>query len=145
MEWIPTSISLNELNQIIGRQYLFKIFYSEFNHNNNNHIYRAEKVIGDVDIISDMCRFTHIFFFHFSNQNDQKTLQNDQITSQIFLECVFTCFRYKGWKTDEKRAKYEELAESVPQLPENDRFGPWWNILGEKVKVDPWELTKCQI
>ena len=42
----------DELNQIIGRQYLFKIFYSEFNHNNNIHIYRAEKVTDDVDIIS---------------------------------------------------------------------------------------------
>ena len=41
----------DELNQIIGRQYLFKIFYSEFNHNNNSHIYRAEKVTDDDDII----------------------------------------------------------------------------------------------
>ena len=42
----------DELNQIIGRQYLFKIFYSEFNHNNNNHIYRAEKLTDDADTIN---------------------------------------------------------------------------------------------
>ena len=42
----------DKLNQIIGKQYLFKIFYSEFNHNNNSHIYRAEKVTEDVDTIN---------------------------------------------------------------------------------------------
>ena len=42
----------DELNQIIGKQYLFKILYSEFNHNNNSHIYRAEKVTEDVDTIN---------------------------------------------------------------------------------------------
>ena len=42
----------DELNQIIGRQYLFKIYYSEFNHTNNSHIYRAEKVTDDVDIVN---------------------------------------------------------------------------------------------
>jgi hypothetical protein len=40
------------LNQIIGRKYLFKILFSEFNHNNNSYIYRAEKVTDDVDIIN---------------------------------------------------------------------------------------------
>ncbi|GKB36119.1 replication protein A 70 kDa DNA-binding subunit B [Tanacetum coccineum] len=33
----------DDLNQIIGKQYLFKIKYSQFNHNNNSHVYRAEK------------------------------------------------------------------------------------------------------
>ena len=51
------------------------------------------------------------------------------------------CFRYKGLKTDEKRANYEEMAKTVPRLSENDGFGPWWNILDEKVKVDPWKFT----
>lgn len=41
----------DELNQIIGKQYLFKIKYTEFNHNNNSHIYRTEKITDDVDII----------------------------------------------------------------------------------------------
>ena len=55
------------------------------------------------------------------------------------------CFRYKGLKTDEKRANYEEMAETVPRLLENGRIGPWWNILDEKVKVGPWKVTRCQI
>ncbi|GJS11220.1 replication protein A 70 kDa DNA-binding subunit B [Tanacetum coccineum] len=38
--------------QIIGKQYLFKIKYSQFNHNNNSHVYRAEKVIEDVETIN---------------------------------------------------------------------------------------------
>ena len=41
----------DDLNQIIGKQYLFKIKYTEFNHNNNSHIYRTEKITDDVDII----------------------------------------------------------------------------------------------
>lgn len=42
----------DELNEIIGKQYLFKIKYTEFNHNNNSHIYRTEKVTDDVDTIN---------------------------------------------------------------------------------------------
>ncbi|GKB40853.1 replication protein A 70 kDa DNA-binding subunit B [Tanacetum coccineum] len=42
----------DDLNQIIGKQYLFKIKYSQFNHNNNSHVYRAEKVTEDVETIN---------------------------------------------------------------------------------------------
>ena len=42
----------NELHEIIGKQYLFKIKYTEFNHNNNSHIYRTEKVTDDVDTVN---------------------------------------------------------------------------------------------
>ncbi|GKF45272.1 replication protein A 70 kDa DNA-binding subunit B, partial [Tanacetum coccineum] len=42
----------DDLNQIIGKQYLFKVKYSEFNHNNNSHVYRAEKVTEDVETIN---------------------------------------------------------------------------------------------
>ena len=42
----------DELNQIIGRKYLFKVKYTEFNHNNNSHIYRADKVTEDIDTIN---------------------------------------------------------------------------------------------
>ena len=42
----------DELNQIIGKQYLFKILYYEFKHNNNSHISRGEKVTEDVEIIN---------------------------------------------------------------------------------------------
>ncbi|GKD03759.1 hypothetical protein Tco_1178733 [Tanacetum coccineum] len=42
----------DDLNQIIGKQYLFKIKYSQFNHNNNSHVYRAEKVTKDVETIN---------------------------------------------------------------------------------------------
>ena len=41
----------DDLNQIIGKKYLFKVKYTDFNHNNNSHIYRAEKVTEDIDII----------------------------------------------------------------------------------------------
>lgn len=39
------------LDQIIERKYLFKLLYSEFNHNNNSHIYRVEKLSEDADTI----------------------------------------------------------------------------------------------
>nr|GEY97387.1 hypothetical protein [Tanacetum cinerariifolium] len=42
----------DDLNQIIRKQYLFKVKYSEFNHNNNSHVYRAEKVTEDVETIN---------------------------------------------------------------------------------------------
>ena len=45
-----------ELDQIIGKQYLFKILYSEFNHNNNNQIYWVEKIGEDVDTIKHFKR-----------------------------------------------------------------------------------------
>lgn len=40
------------LNEIVGKQYLFKIKYTEFNHTNNSHIYRTEKVTDDVDTVT---------------------------------------------------------------------------------------------
>ena len=61
------------------------------------------------------------------------------------MECVFTCFRYKGWKTDEKRATYAELSKSVPELSENGRIDPWWDTLDEKVNFGPWKVTISQI
>ncbi|GJR64704.1 retrotransposon protein, putative, ty1-copia subclass [Tanacetum coccineum] len=33
----------DEFNQIIEKKYLFKVKYSEFNHKNSSHVYRAEK------------------------------------------------------------------------------------------------------
>lgn len=42
----------DDLNQIVGREYLFKIKYTEFNHSNNSHVYRAEKVTDDVETIN---------------------------------------------------------------------------------------------
>ena len=83
-----------------------------------------------------ICVVLHISFLPFFESKRSKTLQNGQITSQISLECVFVYFRYKGLKTDEKRANYEELAETVPRLSENGRIGPWWNIFENKsIKV----------
>nr|GEX51705.1 replication protein A 70 kDa DNA-binding subunit B [Tanacetum cinerariifolium] len=40
-----------ELNGIIGKKFQFRIKFSEYNHNNNNHIYRCEKVTNDEEII----------------------------------------------------------------------------------------------
>lgn len=37
----------------------------------------------------------------------------------------------KGWKTDEKQAKFAQLAVSVPELSEIDRISPWKFILEE--------------
>ncbi|GJZ36306.1 replication protein A 70 kDa DNA-binding subunit B [Tanacetum coccineum] len=42
----------DDLNRIIGKQYLFKIKYSQFNHNNNSYVYRAEKVTQDVETMN---------------------------------------------------------------------------------------------
>lgn len=42
----------DELNQIIGKKYLFKVLFSEYNHNNNSHVYKAEKVSEDIDMIN---------------------------------------------------------------------------------------------
>ena len=42
----------DELNRIIGKSYLFKVKYTQFNHDHNNHIYRAEKVTDDAEIIN---------------------------------------------------------------------------------------------
>ncbi|GJW69152.1 replication protein A 70 kDa DNA-binding subunit B [Tanacetum coccineum] len=42
----------DNLNQIIRKQYLFKIKYSKFNHNNNSLVYRAKKVTKDVETIN---------------------------------------------------------------------------------------------
>ncbi|GKA58162.1 replication protein A 70 kDa DNA-binding subunit B [Tanacetum coccineum] len=41
----------DDLNQIIGKKYLFKIKFSEFNHKNNSHVYRVEKVSEDIETI----------------------------------------------------------------------------------------------
>jgi hypothetical protein len=51
---------------------------------------------------------------------------------------VFLCVSgTKELKTDEKRAKFIELAESVPQLSENVRIGPWRFILEKSQQKSP--------
>ena len=45
----------------------------------------------------------------------------------------------KGLKTDEKRAKFAQLAESVPELSRNVRNGPWENYFEEKSTTVPQE------
>nr|GEU28610.1 replication protein A 70 kDa DNA-binding subunit B [Tanacetum cinerariifolium] len=43
-QWMDANQYFHDnLNQIIRKQYLFKIKYSQFNHNNNSHVYRAKK------------------------------------------------------------------------------------------------------
>ncbi|GJV21693.1 replication protein A 70 kDa DNA-binding subunit B [Tanacetum coccineum] len=41
-----------ELNGIIGKRFLFKVKFSEFNHNNNSHVYRCKRVTNDEEIIN---------------------------------------------------------------------------------------------
>ncbi|GJU61125.1 replication protein A 70 kDa DNA-binding subunit B [Tanacetum coccineum] len=41
-----------ELNVIIGKRFLFRVKFSEFNHNNNSHVYRCERVTNDEEIIN---------------------------------------------------------------------------------------------
>ena len=43
---------LDDLNMIIGKKYLFKVKYTEFNHSNNSPIYRTKRVTEDVDTIN---------------------------------------------------------------------------------------------
>ena len=45
----------------------------------------------------------------------------------------------KGLKTDEKRAKFAELAESVPKLSEIVRIGPWKIYFEKKSTIVPQE------
>ncbi|GJX09750.1 replication protein A 70 kDa DNA-binding subunit B [Tanacetum coccineum] len=77
---------LDNLNQIIRKLYMFKIKYTEFNHNNNSHIYRAEKVIEDVETIN----YFKTGFFEYevvdedtsSESNQMNEDAEDEITSQ---------------------------------------------------------------
>ena len=39
----------DDLNQIIGKKYLFKVQYTKFNHRNKSHIYQTEGVTEDMD------------------------------------------------------------------------------------------------
>nr|GEZ10849.1 hypothetical protein [Tanacetum cinerariifolium] len=43
---------LDELNCIIGKKFLFRVKFSEYNHKNNNHVYRCERVTNDEEIIT---------------------------------------------------------------------------------------------
>jgi hypothetical protein len=45
----------------------------------------------------------------------------------------------KGLKTDEKRAKFAYLTESVPELSRNVRNGPWENYFIENSTTVPQE------
>ncbi|GJV36989.1 replication protein A 70 kDa DNA-binding subunit B [Tanacetum coccineum] len=43
---------LEELDEIIGKRFLFRVKFSEYNHNNNSHVYRCENVSNDEAIIN---------------------------------------------------------------------------------------------
>ncbi|GKE73346.1 hypothetical protein Tco_1535387 [Tanacetum coccineum] len=61
--------------QIIGKQYLFKTKYTEFNHNNNSHIYRAEKVTEDVETIN----YFKTGFFEHEVEDEQYTSESNEM------------------------------------------------------------------
>ncbi|GJW15003.1 hypothetical protein Tco_0019136 [Tanacetum coccineum] len=42
----------DELNSMIGKQFLFRVLYSKYNHTNNSHVYRCEKVSDDEEMVS---------------------------------------------------------------------------------------------
>lgn len=42
----------SELDDMIGKRCLFKIFYSEYNHSNNNHTYRCDAFSEDMELIN---------------------------------------------------------------------------------------------
>ncbi|GJS91564.1 ATP-dependent DNA helicase PIF1-like protein [Tanacetum coccineum] len=42
----------DELNCIIGKKFLFRVKFTEYNHKNNNHVYRCERVTNDEEIIT---------------------------------------------------------------------------------------------
>jgi hypothetical protein len=88
----------------------------------------------------DECLNTH----HFIPIWTAKTIKNAQIC-HIILQIFLIVFLYvsgtKGLKTDENRAKFAQLAKSVPKQSENGRFGPWWNIFGKIINYGPWFIT----
>ncbi|GKC75398.1 replication protein A 70 kDa DNA-binding subunit B [Tanacetum coccineum] len=65
----------DDLNHIIGKQYLFKIKYSQFNHDNNSHVYRAEKVTQDVETIN---YFQNGFVKYEDEEGNNTSQQNDE-------------------------------------------------------------------
>ncbi|GKA20293.1 hypothetical protein Tco_0700282 [Tanacetum coccineum] len=42
----------DELNRIIGKKLLFRVKFFKYNHKNNSHIYRCERVTNDEEIIT---------------------------------------------------------------------------------------------
>ena len=48
----PDDYFPDELNVMVGKKALLKIYYSEYNHNKNNHRYRCDAVSQDPDVIS---------------------------------------------------------------------------------------------
>ncbi|GJY86174.1 replication protein A 70 kDa DNA-binding subunit B [Tanacetum coccineum] len=65
----------DDLNQIIGKQYLFKIKYSQFNHNNNSHVYRAEKVTQDVETIN----YFQNGFVKYEDEDEEYDCESDEM------------------------------------------------------------------
>ena len=48
----PDEYFPDELNVIVGKKVMLKIFYSDYNHNRNSHKYRCDGVSQDPDVIS---------------------------------------------------------------------------------------------
>ncbi|GJR60449.1 replication protein A 70 kDa DNA-binding subunit B [Tanacetum coccineum] len=74
-----------DLNQIIGKQYLFKVKYTEFNHNNNNHVYRAKNVTEDVETIN---YFNNGFFEDEDEDNTSEANEMNEVLYIVFLNTV---------------------------------------------------------
>ena len=71
----PDEYFPDDLDVIIGKKVLLKIFYSEYNHNRNTHKYRCDAVSEDLDVIayfkngfmeSDVCKHTFLTFMLFA-------------------------------------------------------------------------------
>lgn len=48
----PDSYFPSDLEVMIGKKCLIKVFYSEFCHNNNSHTYRCDGISEDPEVIS---------------------------------------------------------------------------------------------
>ncbi|GJU56314.1 replication protein A 70 kDa DNA-binding subunit B [Tanacetum coccineum] len=66
----------DDLNQIIRKQYMFKIKYSQFNHNNNSHVYRAEKFVDNQTLQNEEGNITSQK--NEENKVDDYTVQNEK-------------------------------------------------------------------
>ncbi|GKB47819.1 replication protein A 70 kDa DNA-binding subunit B, partial [Tanacetum coccineum] len=67
----------DELNCIIGKKFLFRVKFTEYNHKNNSHVYKCKRVTNDEEIIT---YWKQVFF---EDEESEEDSEDDLITPTV--------------------------------------------------------------
>ncbi|GKC35912.1 replication protein A 70 kDa DNA-binding subunit B [Tanacetum coccineum] len=106
----------DDLDDIVGKKYLFKVYYSEYNCNNNNHTYRCDEFSDDVGLIKHFKKC----FLPDEVDNEQANEAPDEVLCSS-LEEVTNRIVCRIFFLENESEVFTEVGNNVRIIPEGVR------------------------